>query len=192
METKEPQNEIWTTVERPGYFGEDKDLKIAEWNEIYGEGNWRISHIAADGTELTYEDIIRVYTDGYKEYFNNNPEDLDYLTKHFSYAYDLDMITKAEAYDPYAQYNKPGMINQFHHVALNIAVEELGYEFQGEEPVQIRYRKGVPAIIRRLSPGKIPCTVPELIPEVSFEKPWWKKDSIEDFYQSTKVLQIKT
>lgn len=41
-----------------------------------------------------------------------------------------------------------------------------------------------------LSPGQIPFHFPEKIIQPQLEG-WWEKDTVESFYQSNKILQIK-
>lgn len=187
----------WVITERPGFLGKDREKKEKEWNEKYGEGNWRLVWATADGQVLSYEDIMEEYINGYVEYFKQNPSEAKYLTENFSFAYDKDLITKKEAFDLYALYQKPGKANQFHHVALNIALEnKLDMSFKGNEPIKVRMGKpSVPVeewpLGWKWSPGNIPSTQPENIPDVIFDNSWWEKDSIEDFYQSCKALQVK-
>lgn len=187
----------WETVGRPGYQGKSKDEQIAGWNKMYGEGNWRLAWQLADGEIITsYERIFWHYVRSYAQYFEDNLDEALYLTSHFSYAYDKDLISKEEAFDPFALYQKPGRPNQFHNVALNYALEYIhGLEFTGPEPIQVR--EGKPNTDPetwpagwRWSPGRIPSISPELIPEPSISS-WWQPGSIEDLYQSAKILQIK-
>lgn len=190
------QKDIWQTVERPGYLGKKKDEMYALWNEKYGLGNWKIVNETVEKEVFSYEDIIyKVYVPGYEEYFKNHPDEARTVTDNFSYGYDKDLCTEKEAYDFYAFYNKPGIANQFHSVAFNIALRNLGYVFKGVEPLKVREAKlGTPESEQpkgyKWSPGKIPCTIPELIPSPHIDG-WWSPNSIEDFYQSTKALQIK-
>lgn len=188
----------WKIVERPGYLGKRKDFQEAIWNEKYGQGNWRLGWELADQQMMDYEDIFwKVYVAGYTKYFQENTIDARWLTEEFAYGYDKDLISKKEAFDPYALYEKLGFANQFHHVALNIALEWfLGEKFQGKEPIQIR--EGKPGtddstwpLGWRFSPGRIPAVRQDLIPTNNIQG-WWGKGSIEEQYQISKVLLIAT
>lgn len=192
-----PQQTTWKTIDRPGYLGKRKDEMFRVWTRKYGNGNWRIVNETNMGEIYSYKDIIfRVYVPGYSAYFLSHPDELKFVAENFSFGYDKDTIDKREAFDIYALYNKPKVANQFHHVAFNIAIEQqLRMPFRGLEPVQVREGKpGTPDSQQpngyRWSPGRIPCTIPHII-----SKPhifgWWGYNSIEDFYQSTKVLQIR-
>lgn len=188
----------WVTVERPGYFGKRRQELEERWNRKYGEGNWRLIWETPQGRVLTYEDIIEEYTEGYAGYFRGHPEEAEFVVANYSFCYDKDLITREEAFDAYALYNKPGVANQFHHVAMNIALEQdLGMPFRGEIPLQVRSPKpwtpesDWPAGWR-WSPGLIPCAHPDEIHDFTFEGRWWQKGTIEDFYQCNKALQIKS
>lgn len=179
----------WVTEARPGYLGKKKDGMYKFWDEKYGEGNWRIANQASNREIFTYEDIIfRVYVPGYELYFKNHTDEAQYIVENYSYGYDKDFIDKPKAFDIYALYEKKGFVNQFHHVAFNVALTRgLGYDFRGARPLQVREEKeGF-----LWSPGRIPCTIPQMITSPHIEG-WWGYDSVEDFYQSTKVLQVKS
>lgn len=167
-----------------------------EWNMEYGEGNWRLTWELVGGEILDYEGIIwKIYVPGYVRHFLLNPKEAEFLTRNFSYAYDKEMITREEAFDIYALYNKTGRPNQFHNVALNIALEwYLGLPFMGDRPIQAR--EGKPGTSPEnqpegylWSPGRIMTVRPELIPDYPL-KGWWNSGSIEDLYQKAKVLQV--
>ena len=191
--------ESWKTAEHPGYLGSRRTKKMDEWTKNYGKGNWRLDHWeTADGKMLGYDEVIQVYVEGYEKHFKEHPDEAHYLITNFSYGYDQDAITKEEAFDPYALYNKPGVANQFHHVAFNKALVNIaGRDFQGREPIQIREGKpGTPEEQQPLgwkwSPGRIPCATPEIIPQVHLEgDQWWQSETIEDFYQRAKSLEVK-
>ncbi len=188
----------WTTVDRPGYFGKGREEQEKLCNEKYGKDNWRLAWQTPQGTVLTYDGVIQEYIEGYTEYFRQHLDEAKYLTDNYSFAYDKEIITKEEAFDPYALYQKPGKANQFHHVALNIALEKvLDMPFTGKEAIKVRAGKPNTPIEEwpvgwKWHPGRIPCIHPEEIYNGEFPNQWWEKGSIEDFYQSNKVLQIKS
>jgi hypothetical protein len=133
----------WITAERPGYQGKRKDEDIARWNREYGEENWRIAWELSNGETLDYERVFyTMYVPGYVRHFLEHPEEAVYLTETYSYTYDKDIISRQQAFDPHALYNKPGRPNQFHNVALNIALEAfIGQTFRGSRPLQVREGK---------------------------------------------------
>lgn len=188
---------LWQTIERPGYQGKKKEEHVARWNSTYGEGNWRMAWQLKNGEICTYQDIFyNFYVAGYARHFLDHPEEADFLTAHFSYTYDKDWITREEAFDPFALYDKPGRPNQFHNVALNIAIESfVGQPFSGSVPLQVR--EGKPGTDPsewpagwRWSPSRIMAVRQDLIPQNEIHG-WWQPGSIEDVYQTAKVLQVR-
>lgn len=193
---REDTSGVWVTVERPGYFGKKRAEFEERWNKEYGEGNWQIVLETPQGKILSFDGLMEVYIEGYAEYFRKHPEEVRYVTENFSYCYDKEMVTKEEAFDPYARFEKPGHVNQFHNVAMNIALEKvLGMPFKGKEPLKVRAAKPGTSESEwpagwKWQPGLIPCVHPEEIFDMNFEGQWWEKGSIEDFYQCNKALQI--
>ena len=192
----------WTTMERPGYLGDERDRAYQIWNRMFGKDNWRIANQMANGEIFTYEDIIwKVYVPGYAAHFLKNPNEARFITDNYSYGYDKDLICIEESFDIYARYNKVGIPNQFHHVAFNYALEYyLGLKFKGTRPIQVREGKpGTPDIEQpegfRWSPGRIMAVKPDLTPELVELLPgqtiWWEGGSIEEQYQLSKVLQAR-
>lgn len=196
--TKESENQpqVWVTVGHPGYLGKNKDQQIAAWNQEYGDGSWRLVWQMENGEVQDFAEVFTQYVESYAEYFRQHPEEAQYLTQNFAYTYDKELISKEEAFDPFFLFEKPGHPNQFHNVALNIALENiLELPFQGENPLQVR--EGNPGTDPtswpagwRYSPGRISTSRPENIPQTELSG-WWQPGSIEHLYQSTKVLQIK-
>lgn len=190
--------EKWQTIELISYLGKERDSKAAEWDQKYGTENWRLIHQASNGETLTYADIFwKVYVAGYSNFFLHNLNEAQWISSNFSYTYDKDLISFKSAFDPYALYQVPNTPNQFHHTALNIAlVYFTGFPFKGENPLQVREGKpGTPISTWpagwRFSPGKIKAVRADLIPQTD-NLGWWQKGSIEDFYQSSKILQVRS
>ncbi len=187
----------WITVDHPGYLGKNKDPKFQQWNKEFGAENWRIAWELRNKSVLDYSGVFwRIYVPGYANYFLQHPKEALFVAANASYTYDKDLISREQAFDEYALVEKPGIANQFHHVALNIALEfNLGEKFAGEHPLQVR--EGKPGTNPdfwpagwRWSPGRIPTVRQDLIPNIPLQG-WWKEGSIEDLYQKSKVLQVK-
>ena len=54
----------WRTIQRPGYAGNNRDERIAEYNKKYGKGNWRIAwHWNCTVIDRTL--ALQLYEDGY-------------------------------------------------------------------------------------------------------------------------------
>mgnify|MGYP001590905064 CR=1 FL=1 len=198
MDTERKEGQKWVTVASPGYLGSRRDATHELWDKEYGEGSWRIGWELADGTSLTYPELFRLYVDSYAQYFREHLKEAVFLAENFSYAWDETDISRAEVFDPYALWGKPGNSNQFHHVALNVAIEQvLEMPFVGRMPIQVRGGKpGTPTQDWSEGwwwhPGRIPCLRPELIPQgFEPERKWWDNGTIEDLYQKAKVLQVR-
>lgn len=189
-------NQDWLTICHPGYLGKNKDEQLLAWDKEYGIGNWRLVWETSNGEVMDFDAVFLQYVESYHQYFLQHPEEAAYLTENFSYAYDKELISKEAAFDPHFLFEKPGHPNQFHNVALNIALEiRENLPFKGEQPIQVREGKpGTDPVSWplgwRWSPGRIPASRPDLIPE-PVSHGWWQTGSIEHLYQSTKVLQIK-
>lgn len=191
----------WETVERPGFLAKGRDDQYREWNKKFGTGKWRIAWQLADGTLLQYPGIFyQGFVAGYVNFFQQFRGDLEHITTYYSYTYDKDDPgNKADAFNPYFFYNKEGSVNQIHHAALNIAAEIfLGVVFKGNEPLKVRgVKEGTPISEwprgHIWHPGRIPAVRPDLIPAVETSSKWgWEEGSIEELYQKSKVLQVKT
>lgn len=192
-----PEIQEWITVDKPGFLGKEKDRLYSLWNEKYGFNSWRLMWILKNEELLDYSGIFwKIYVPSYLKYFQLNLNEAIYLTQNYAYTYDKDLITKKQAFDPYALYNQPNRPNQFHNVALNIALEYyLCLPFQGENIIQIREGKLNSPIETwptgwKWSPGRIPAARQDLVIDNEITG-WWHKGSIEDVYQTSKVLQIK-
>jgi hypothetical protein len=184
--------DIWTTREgwSVGYLAGDREKVYSQLDEQLGRGQWRIAWRLANGDVLDYSQIFyEDFVDGYRAHFQQHPEEADFLTANFSYAYDKDLISREEAFDPYAYYNRPGHYNQIHHAALNIALRMLGASFRGQRPIQVRGGEEGD----KWNPGRIMATRPEQIPpDVELNGRWdWQEGSVEHLYQAAKVIQVR-
>ena len=188
--------------DHPGYLGARRTVREQEWTQRYGEEGWRFrwqTSRETGGRIMGFDEVFQVYVAGYEQYFRQHLDEANYLISNYAYGYDLDPITKEQAFDPHALFDKPGVRNQFHNVAFNIALRSVtGKDFQGTEPLQVRdSRPGTPVEERpagwRWSPGRIPCVDPTIIPQgvTLTREQWWENGSIEDFYQKAKILQVR-
>ena len=72
-------------------------------------------------------------------------------------------------------------------IAIRRTVLRLGRKFEGDHLVQIRGRDSEGA---KYNPGFVPFHLLDMIVKPSLTG-WWQENSIEDFYQSNKVLQVR-
>lgn len=154
------------------------EVQRGQWDLFYGEGNWRLIWQLPNKEVLGFDQLFEVYVGSYVKFFEENPVDALFLTNHFSYVYSHDSVSKVDAFDPHASYDRRGKADQFHHVAINLAlVNVLGLEFKGPEPIG-----GNDA--RFWSPNQIPPHS-ELFPT----HPLYP--TLNDLYKHARKLQIK-
>ena len=190
---------IWKTIERPGYFGDKRDEIQAGFDRQYGVGKWRIAW-EFGGLAVPRAEALQLYEDGYYEYFKVKTELLEWLVTSFSNVYDT-APSNAEAGFSYDVQETPN--NHLHDVAIRRAILRRGERFRGERLLEVRV---VDAEGWKLSPCNIPFHLPHMIyrGDIKYKgedrnfvtnPPWWIKlgieNSVEQFYQQNKVLQIE-
>jgi len=172
-------NNPWTTVEREVSDIWCVEVQRGQWDKFYGKGNWRLVWQLPSKEILNFDQLFLQYVDAYAKYFEDHYYDALFLTSHFAYVYCYDYISKEEAFNPYASYDQAGKADQFHHVAINLAlVDALGLEFKGSTSVgrdEARFWE----------PDQIPPCHPELIPYESLYP------SLAAFHKNARILQIK-
>lgn len=207
----------WSVKERPGYLGKNREAYYHAMDEKYGPGKWRLANIDTTGKEYTIQQIVfEVYAESYAQHFREHEEDLHWITENFSHAYELDEypVSVEDATNLDLYYNKPGVPNQFHAVAMNHAIMNLLQEpMRGEKPLRVYPpKKDSPEeewpAGWKWHPGRIPVlesyatVMPELDredPDVYARNKWWLDDdrslpvaTVEAFYQSTKAVQVES
>ncbi|UCD55254.1 MAG: (d)CMP kinase, partial [Candidatus Omnitrophota bacterium] len=179
----EPIHSPPVTFYRPGYYGKKRSETEKMLNRWYGKGNWQERYMIA-GKLISKDERLKYYEDAYYYFFLKNPDELERLLSQASDVYDNDPSNVESGFD----YNiQETTASHLQDIAIRRVVRRLGKEFRGNRLVQIR--GGTNSEFAHLNPGDIPFHQPELIPEPHL-KGWWQKDSIEDFYQSTKVIAL--
>lgn len=186
----------WKSIKRPGYFGRRRDERINEFNTKYGEGNWRLAWIlpVANATltdplpfHFTFEEACRqLYEESYFQYFKDRPEDIDYACQ-FGECID-NAITNVNSGRDYLK--QEAFSTHIQDIALRNVLHRLGRKFEGPPDLILTIRsKDTDGI--RFGPGEVPFFNPDLIMTPSLCPKWAGQDSVEDFWQSNKWLQIK-
>lgn len=180
----------WKTVDRPGYMGDARDRLHSEWNSKYGAYCWRLAWEFGD-LILEKTMAIQVYEDGYFEYFRgeNGRGQADWLVRMASDVYDTAETNVSSGLD-YSRQETSN--NHLHDIAIRRAFVRLGISFKGDHLVWVR---GPDSEGYRFNPGNVPFHYRELIyageiVNASGKNQWWGANTIEDFYQKNKVLQI--
>jgi len=177
----------WRTVERPGYQGKLRDTCFQEWDETFGKGNWRMvwkirnQYVGRLGAYLLYEDA-------YFLFLQEHPDVLKQLITEARDVYDDEPSNVNSGLDYMKQETKRTHLQD---IAIRRSLVRMGLWFKGTELIRIRQEMGPHPLSMILGPGKIPFHRPDLI-----EKPellgWWDPGTVEAFYQSGKVLQVRT
>ncbi len=190
---------------RPGHFGWQRKKVFTRLNEWFGEDGWEILH-QIGGYPINEREAFNLYEQAYYAYFRKNPADLKSLLESASSVYDTspdNVHIPIENLD-YLAVQKPGQANHFHDLAIRRSVKRLQEDyhqpglsalrdlfpaqeevrFKGDHPVEIRGPKSEGS---RFGPGKIPFHRPEWITQPALQG-WWEPGSIEDFFQSNKVI----
>lgn len=175
----------WVDVTRPGYFGRKKDEKIAVLNETYGKDKWRMVW-RFNGIDYDFAAACScLYEGSYFRYLYDKPAELDFIC---SYGEVIDNApsnitsgldyTKQESFSTHIQ-----------DIAIRNVVFKLGRVFTGpKEKILVVRSKDSDGF--RFGPGNVPFAVPAQIILPSLI-PWWgKPGSVEDFWQSNKIIQV--
>jgi hypothetical protein len=187
------QEHDWMTIERPGYFGKLRDELISSWDNKYGLNNWRLAWQWGK-LIIPKREAIQIYEDGYYEFLKSDSRALDWLLNTAGDVYDTAPSNVQAGLNYEHQETKN---THLHDVAIRRAVFRLGKAFRGEKLLHVR-GKGTQGEF--LSPHMVPFHLPRLISQeeikdYSNKGKWWLelgvKNSIEEFYQHNKLLQIR-
>ncbi|MBT5022521.1 hypothetical protein HOK51_00420 [Candidatus Woesearchaeota archaeon] len=177
---KDEQNKTWEVIGRPSYMGKHRDKIIKEYNQTHGQGNWKLGHFW-EGQILDKKLTYQVYEDGYYEFLKNNSDLVEWMTKKYKDCWDNELSNLESGLDYSHQESNATHLQD---ISVRRVLLRIGKQFQGEDLLQIRSKSTEGYM---LSPGRVPFHQPEQILKPNIEW-WWKKDSIEDFYQSNKLL----
>jgi len=174
----------WEIVERPGFFGKKRDEIFRQYDEKFGKDNWRIAW-QWNREIIPFIAACRVYEEGY--YFDSFKRENLWieLAAAARDVYDHQESDVESGLDYLVQ---KGIATHLQDIAIRNVMSRREFKFKGDRLIQIRSHSEYWG--QNLSPGKVPCHMSELI-VVPHLKGWWDNNSVEDFYQSNKVLQKK-
>lgn len=176
---------IWETIDRLSYFGKKRDAIHNQFDLKYGAGNWRLAW-QFGGQALPFPIAIQIYEDSYYEYLKMDKALLNQLLDEARDVYDNDETNVNCGLDYSIQENNS---NHYQDISVRRVVLRLGRTFKGDSLVQIRH-KSESEVGALLSPGRVPFHLPEMTVK-PVQEGWWEKSTVEEFWQSNKVLQIK-
>jgi len=177
----------WVTLGRPGYFGKKRDEIHEQYNQTHGKDNWRIMwRWGKEGQIiLPFTQACMFYEDAYFiDSFKRETLWLELKVK-AKEVYDYDQTDMASGLDYLIQ---KGPATHVQDIAIRNIFFRRGWAFEGQDILQIRRHETYWG--SRLSPGKVPFHIPNMIVQPHLEK-WWDYNSVEDFYQSNKIIQVK-
>lgn len=180
----EKEDEWKTLEERPGYFGKKMDETFKQYDSQYGKSSWRIAWKWGNMV-INYPMACQLYEDSYYADSFKREDLWKKLVKEAKEVYDTEVSNINSGFDYMKQEGKATHIQD---ISIRLVVFRRGWKFEGEELIQIRNHDNYWG--SNLSPGKVKFHLPEMIVVPHLEG-WWNNDSIEDFYQSNKILQIK-
>lgn len=169
---------------RPGPFGWNRPAIERLLNEWFGPDGWELVHLV-EGRPLSKEEALGLYEEAYYVYFRDHPEELEELIRSASDVYDTALSNRDSGTD-YARQETAA--EHLQDIAIRRVIQRLGRRFQGPEPLRIR---GPRSAGFRWNPGKVPFHRPELILQPALSG-WWEPGSIEDFYQSSRRLVLRS
>jgi len=179
------QDRLWVDLGCPGFAGRERDSIRSRMNTLYAEDNWLIAW-QVEGRIVDRAEAIGHYEDAYVAFFQEHPDVLDWLVSVARDVYDNDPgnVDSGEDYDVQESDSE-----HLQDIAVRRAVRRLGFQFMGSVLVQIRSKRSAGG---HLNPGVVPFHRQEWIaPPVPGRYCWWGKGTIEDFYQSNKVMLVE-
>jgi len=173
----------WISLCRPSYSGRRKLKRDIDRDSVFGQDLWRRAFIWGDRV-IKYEDALQLYEDAYLSFLQSHPDVLQWLVKTASDVYDTSESNVLSGTD-YGVQETAG--THLQDIAIRKCLVRLGKNFRGDHLVQVRGKNSEGYI---LNPGNIRFHIPDRIlkPEA---RGWWSAGSIESFWQSNKVLQVK-
>lgn len=176
----------WHNVERPGYFGRRRDLRIAQYNLRFGVGNWRLAW-RFDKRMLTFQEAcIECYEESYFRALCDRPDDIDYICT-FTECMDNAPTNVQSGCDYTVQ---EAFSTHIQDIAIRNVLRRLGRGFTGERG-ELLIIRSVDSNGYRFGPGNIPFLDPSLITTPTKTPGWANADSVEAFWQANKYLQAR-
>lgn len=182
----------WRNIERPGYFGRRRDQKHAQYDVQYGAGNWRIVWVVpgygADGSDIafSFEQACKLfYEESYIRYLEQRPDDIDFICE-FTECIDNAPTNVHSGLDYTAQ---EAFSTHIQDIAVRNVLAHLGRSFTGKRP-ELLVIRSADSNGYKFGPGNVPFYQPKMITRPSLHPAWANRDSVEDFWQSNKWLQV--
>ena len=178
----------WETVDRPGWFGVDRERILKSYDEKYGAENWRIRHQLGPRV-MDLPESLRLYEMSYELHFLH-PDTRHLWTSLFREASEVwtEEESDVQSGRDYSIQLSPAV--HYEDMSIRIIMDKYGKEFKGDKLIRIRADSEDPIGVA-LSSIHIPFPFPQYL-EASFPQIfWWNrhKGSLEEFWHTNKVLQ---
>jgi len=178
-------NKAWKNVHRPGMLGRRRDELCLKYDTIHGIGNWRLAWVTAEGAYDFVRACKLFYEESYRRYLQSHPVDLDFICE-FAECVDNSPTNIHSGLDYTAQETRATHLQD---IAIRNTIAQLGRRFTGKRSELLVIRSN-DSNGSRFSPGRIPFHSPGFIAQPSKRPYWAQPDSVEDFWQSNKWLQV--
>ncbi len=181
----------WKTVGRPGWFGEDRDRLLIEYDSKYGKNNWRIRHILGPRI-LDFNQAVNLYELSYEVDFMH-PDRRYIWNDLIKQGRDVwtEQSSDIESGTDYSIQKAPAA--HYEDIAIRRIFRKHGINFKGDKLIRIR-ADSEDTLGKILSSIHVPFIFPKYI-EAPLDDtfPWWDrhKGSVECFWHLNKVLQVK-
>jgi hypothetical protein len=178
----------WKNIERPGYFGRQRNVRVADFNQRFGAGSWRLAWAFGKESAFEYaEACTRFYEESYFRWFSARPEAVDEVCS-FCECIDNAPTNIASGCDYTIQESYSTHIQD---IAVRNVLRRLGRRFEGGEG-QVLVIRSADSEGFKFGPGNIPFMDVDQIVSPSKCPGWANKGSVEDFWQSNKFLQVRS
>ncbi|MDD3774132.1 MAG: hypothetical protein PHW50_02540 [Patescibacteria group bacterium] len=177
----------WTDIGCPGYLGKHRDEKYVAWDEQYGKNNWRLMWIWGQ-MYIDFLGVCAIYEDAYYEFLSRHEDILSMLIADACEIYDDQPSNIFSGFD---YTNQETNRTHIQDIAIRRCLRRMGQNFVGNQFMRIRQEKGNHKLSILLSPGNVPFHKKMFIVNPQITPKWWKPNSVESFYQSNRVLQLK-
>lgn len=180
---------MWVTVDRPGYFGRKRDEKIASFDAQYGKGFWRLAWTINEepySAGLDFFNSCRTfYEEAYFRHLVMRPTDIELICQYCE-CYDNQQSNVQSGLDYMVQ---EAYSTHIQDIAIRNVLRRVGVWFLGTNGKMLQIRSKDSEGFR-FGPGNIPFHMPQYIIQPSLCPSWATAGSVEDFWQSNKVLQV--
>ena len=173
-------------IRQPGQFGKKKTVHFKNYDQQFGVGNWRVAWDVSQRDCLPFIDMATLfYEEAYMAHLCLHPELWRDLCQEAVDIYDDHPTNVLSGLDYSIQQTDCTHVQD---ISIRRCLTRAGLPFVGNSLVQIRHHLADNRWSLPLSPGIVEFHMPNLLPATR-KIGWWNRGSVEDFYQSCKVIQ---